>query len=266
MNFPLSNFLALLQDSLADGVLTLTLNRPEALNSVTEMLARMLQVQLDRADADPNVRAVVLTGAGKAFCTGQDLRELTGPDAPPMEQILSEHFNPIVLKIRACAKPVVAAVNGVAAGAGANIALACDVVLASERASFIQAFTKVGLIPDSGGTWMLPRIVGFQKASALMMTGDKLSAGDAERLGMVYRVVGADELEDAAAALAHQLARMPTKALALAKQALELGATQTLEQQLDTEDQLQRIAAETADFKEGVAAFVGKRKPKFIGA
>ena len=255
-----------LLDSLTDGVLTLTLNRPGALNAVTEMLARMLQVQLDRADADPNVRAVILTGAGDAFCTGQDLRELTGPDAPPIEQVLREHFNPIVLKLRACAKPVIAAVNGVAAGAGANIALACDIVLASERAVFIQAFTKIGLIPDSGGTWMLPRIVGFQKASALLLTGDKLSAEDADRLGMVYRVVGHDELPKAAAALAHQLAQMPTKALALTKQALELGATQTLEQQLKTEDQLQRVAAETADFKEGIAAFVGKRKPTFIGA
>ena len=194
------------------------------------------------------------------------MRELTGPDAPPIEQILLEHFNPIILKIRACAKPVIASVNGVAAGAGANIALACDVVLASERASFIQAFTKIGLIPDSGGTWMLPRIVGFQKASALMMTGDKLSAWDAERLGMVYRVVGHDELAEATGRLAEQLAQMPTKALALTKRALELGARQTLEQQLATEDALQRIAAATADYREGVAAFVGKRAPKFVGA
>ena len=255
-----------LLDSFSSGVLTLTLNRPDALNAVTEMLARMLQVQLDRAEADPNIRAVVITGAGKAFCTGQDLRELTGPDAPPIEQILLEHFNPIILKIRACAKPVIAAVNGVAAGAGANIALACDVVLASERASFIQAFTKIGLIPDSGGTWMLPRIVGFQKASALVMTGDKVGAEEAERLGMVYRVVGHDELPEATGRLAQQLAQMPTKALALTKEALELGSRQSLEQQLATEDALQRIAAATADYREGVAAFVGKRAPKFVGA
>ena len=256
----------MLLDSLSDGVLTLTLNRPAAYNAVTEMLARMLQVQLDRADADPDVRCVVLTGAGDAFCTGQDLNELTGPDAPPIEQILKEHFNPIILKLRACAKPVIAAVNGVAAGAGANIALACDVVIASERATFIQAFTKVGLIPDSGGTWMLPRIVGFQKASALMLTGDKLSAAGAEQLGMVYRVVGHEELPDAVSRLAHQLAGMPTRALALTKQALERGATQTLEQQLATEDELQRVAAGTADFKEGVSAFVEKRRPVFKGA
>ena len=255
-----------LLDRLSDGVLTLTLHRPGAFNAFTEMMARMLQVQLDRADADPNVRAVVLTGSGRAFCAGQDLQELVGPDAPPMEQILAEHYNPVVRKIRACAKPVIAAVNGVAAGAGANIAIACDIVLASERASFIQAFSKIGLIPDSGGTWTLPRIVGFQKASALMITGDKLGAAEAERLGMVYRVVPHDGLADEADALARRLARMPTRAIALTKQALDLSSQQSFNQQLATEDQLQRLAAETADYREGVAAFLEKREGRFIGA
>ena len=255
-----------LLDDLANGVLTLTLNRPASYNAFTETLARMLQVQLDRADADPNIRCVVITGAGKAFSAGQDLAELVGPDAPPMAQILQEHFNPVVQKIRASAKPVIAAVNGVAAGAGANIAIACDIVIASEEASFIQAFSKIGLIPDSGGTWTLPRIVGMQKALALMITGDKLSAVEAERLGMVYRVVPHDELMPHVTELAQRLAKMPTRAITLTKQAIEVGTRQTFEQQLATEDELQGMAAGTADFAEGVQAFLGKRTPSFVGA
>lgn len=255
-----------LLDTLNDGVLTLTLNRPQAYNAFTEQLARMLQVQLDRADVDPNIRAVVLTGAGKAFSAGQDLAELVGDNAPPMGQILKEHFNPVVRKIRSCSKPVIAAVNGVAAGAGANIAIACDIVLASDQASFIQAFSKIGLIPDSGGTWMLPRIVGWQKAMALMITGDKLSATEAERLGMVYKVLPHDELAAFAKTLAIRLAQMPTKAITLTKYALELSSQQSFEQQLASEDKLQYEASQTADYQEGVAAFLAKRAPKFIGA
>ena len=248
-----------------DSVLTLTLNRPQSYNAFTEELARALQAELDRAHTDPSIRAVVITGAGKAFSAGQDLGELVGPDAPPMEQILREHFNPVITKIRACAKPVIAAVNGVAAGAGANIAIACDIVLASESASFIQAFSKIGLIPDSGGTWTLPRIVGWQKASALMITGDKLDATAAERLGLVYRVYAHDRLAAEAQDLARRLARMPTRAIALTKQALERSAGATLDQQLRTEDELQGVASETADYAEGVAAFLAKRTPEFHG-
>ncbi len=257
---------SVLLDHFANGVLTLTLNRPTSYNAFTETLARMLQVQLDRADADPNIRCVVITGAGKAFSAGQDLAELAGPDAPPMEQILREHFNPVVQKIRASAKPVIAAVNGVAAGAGANIAIACDIVIASEQASFIQAFSKVGLIPDSGGTWTLPRIIGLQKATALMMTGDKLSAAEAERMGMVYKVVPQNDLMPHVIELAERLAKMPTRALGLTKQALAHSFVQTFEQQLATEDALQGQAAVTADYAEGVQAFLAKRPPNFVGA
>lgn len=248
------------------GVLTLKLNRPKSYNAFTRDLALQLQDALDHAHHSAEVRAVVLTGSGKAFSAGQDLGELVGEDAPPMGQILKEHFNPVVAKIRACDKPVVAAVNGVAAGAGANIAIACDIVLAAASASFIQAFAKIGLIPDSGGTWTLPRIVGWQKASALMLTADKLGAAEAERLGMVYRVVPDDALADEAHTLARRLAQMPTRALALTKQALEASSGHSFTEQLAEEDRLQNIAARTADYAEGVDAFLAKRSPTFRGA
>ena len=250
---------------LANGVLTLTLNRPKAYNAFTEELARALQTQLDRAQDSDDIRCVVITGSGKAFSAGQDLGELVGPDAPAMEQILREHFNPVVTKIRACAKPVIAAVNGVAAGAGANIAIACDIVLASEQASFIQAFSKIGLIPDSGGTWTLPRIVGWQRALALMITGDKLDAAAAERCGLVYRVVPHDSLAEEAQTLALRLAQMPTRAIALTKQALERSAKNSFGEQLDVEDEYQRRASQTSDYQEGVAAFLAKRPATFTG-
>jgi len=249
-----------------DGaVLILTLNRPKSYNAFTRGLALALQAALDDADQDPDVRAVVITGNGKAFCAGQDLQELVGDDAIELGQILQEHFNPVVQKIRACSKPIIAAVQGVAAGAGANIAIACDIVLASEQASFIQAFSKIGLIPDSGGTWTLPRIIGYQKASALMMTGDKLSAQDAERLGMVYKVYPAEVFEQQVKALAQRMAAMPTRALALTKQALNDAMGNDFEEQLEREDQLQREAAATEDYSEGVAAFLAKRTPTFSG-
>ncbi|RYY54178.1 MAG: 2-(1,2-epoxy-1,2-dihydrophenyl)acetyl-CoA isomerase, partial [Chitinophagaceae bacterium] len=175
-----------------NNVALITLNRPEKFNSFNREMALELQQRLDDCATDASIRCVYITGAGKAFCAGQDLGELTGENPPGFEVILSEHYNPIVLRIRKVAKPVVCAVNGVAAGAGANIALACDVVVASHSASFIQAFSKIGLIPDSGGTFTLPRLIGFQKASALMMLGDKVSATEAERIGMIYKVI-ADE-------------------------------------------------------------------------
>jgi len=250
---------------LSDGVLTLTLNRPQSYNAFTRELALALQVQLDDAHANPAVKVVVLTGSGKAFCAGQDLAELVAENAPPMGVILKEHFNPVVQKIRACAKPIICAVNGVAAGAGANIAIACDIVLASDKASFIQAFSKIGLIPDSGGTWTLPRIVGWQKASALMLTGDKLSATEAERLGMVYQVIAHDELEVKANELATRMAAMPTKAFTLTKQALEASVNNTFEQQLEVEDEIQGMASQTHDYGEGVSAFLEQRNPVFKG-
>ena len=247
------------------GVATLTLNRPEAFNAFTRELALALQAALREADLDDGVRAVVITGAGRAFGAGQDLRELTDPEAPPIEEILAHQLNPIIRLVRACRKPVVAAVNGVAAGAGCNLALSCDIVLAAESATFIQAFAKVGLIPDSGGTWILPRLVGRQRATALMMLGEPVDARRAEAMGMVYAVVADDELPTAAAKLAARLAAGPTRALALTKQALDASATNDLDAQLDLEDRLQRVAAATSDHREGVSAFLEKRTAAFEG-
>ncbi len=228
-------------------------------------MALLLQQKLDECKSNKEVRCVYITGAGKAFCAGQDLAEVVDPNGPGMENILSEHFNPIIKKIRELNKPVVAAVNGVAAGAGANIAMCCDVVVASESASFIQAFSKIGLIPDSSGTFFLPRLIGFQKASALMMLGDKVNAAEAEKMGMIYKVYPDETFEEESLKLATTLASMPTKALAYIKQALNNSFTNNLEHQLKVEDELQQKAANTYDFKEGVQAFLEKRKAVFKG-
>lgn len=243
----------------------LTLNRPDKFNSFNRDMALELQGYLDECAAEEEIRAVVLTGSGKAFCAGQDLAEATDPQGPPLEQIVSDHYNPIILKIRNLEKPVIAAVNGVAAGAGANIALACDIVLAKESASFIQAFSKIGLIPDSAGTYFLPRLVGMQCATALMMTGDKLSATEAFQMGMIYRVYPDESFEKETMTLASQLASMPTRGLALTKKLLNETYQHTLEQQLAREKDLQVQAGNTYDFKEGVAAFLEKRAPVFKG-
>ena len=243
----------------------ITLNRPEKYNAFNREMALLLQKLLDECTADDSIRAVYLTGAGKAFCSGQDLAEVSGPEAISIKTILAEHYNPIVSRLRQIPKPVVCAVNGVAAGAGANIALACDVVVAHESASFMQAFSKIGLIPDSGGTYTLPRLIGFQRASALMMLGDKVSAAEAERMGMVYRVYAAGEFAASSIALAETLAAMPTKGLAYTKEALNKALNHTLAQQLELEAQLQIAAAQTADHAEGVAAFMEKRAPVFTG-
>jgi|SRR5690606_6327196 2-(1,2-epoxy-1,2-dihydrophenyl)acetyl-CoA isomerase len=243
----------------------LTLNRPDKFNSFNRDMALELQGYLDECAAEEEIRAVVLTGSGKAFCAGQDLAEATDPQGPPLEQIVSDHYNPIILKIRNLEKPVIAAVNGVAAGAGANIALACDIVLAKESASFIQAFSKIGLIPDSAGTYFLPRLVGMQRATALMMTGDKLSATEAFQMGMIYRVYPDESFEKETMTLASQLASMPTRGLALTKKLLNETYQHTLEQQLAREKDLQVQAGNTYDFKEGVAAFLEKRAPVFKG-
>jgi len=249
-----------------DSVAKITLNRPKAFNSFNKDLALALHKALDNCAEDSSIRAVVLTGEGKAFCAGQDLVEVTTPELMPgFKKLLEEHYRPIIIKIRNLEKPVVAAVNGVAAGAGANIALACDIVVASEKASFIQAFSGIGLIPDSGGTFFLPRLVGFQKAVAISMLGDKISASEAERMGMIYKVYPVEEYEASVDQLASRLAKMPTKGLALTKKAFSSSLTNSLEQQLTVENEAQITASETADYKEGVQAFIEKRKPNFIG-
>lgn len=247
------------------GVAYLVLNRPDKYNSFVREMALAMQQALKVCAEDPEIRAVYITGMGKAFCAGQDLQEAIDPAGPELTKIVSEHYNPIILQIRELEKPVVAAVNGVAAGAGANIALACDIVVAAESASFIQAFSKIGLIPDSGGTFFLPRIVGFQKASALIMLGDKVSAEEAERLGMIYRYFPDAEFEEQAKAIAVKLAAMPTRGLGLTKKALNRSLHNDVEKQLAIEDQLQTAAGLTADYQEGVNAFLEKRKPVFKG-
>ncbi len=247
-----------------DGIGFITLNRPDKLNAFDRAMAMLLQEKLD-ACSDASVRCVFITGAGKGFSAGQDLAEVVDPNGPGMARILSEHYNPIVTRIRRLEKPVIAAVNGVAAGAGANIALCCDIVVACSSASFIQAFSKIGLIPDSGGTHTLPRLIGWQKASALMMLGEKVSAADAERLGMLYKVFPDESFAADALQIAQTLAQMPTKGLAYTKQVLRLSFNNSFEDQLQDEDVFQQRAAATEDFKEGVEAFLEKRKPKFKG-
>lgn len=248
-----------------NGVGFVTLNRPDKYNAFNRGMAIKFQKVLDTCAADASIRCVYVTGAGKAFCSGQDLGEVVDPNGPGMERILAEHYNPIVKRIIGLEKPVVAAVNGVAAGAGANIALCCDIVIAAETASFVQAFSAIGLIPDSGGTFFLPRLIGWQKASALMMLGDKVPAIEAERMGMVYKVFDTENFESDAKTIAYKLAQMPTKGLAFTKQALQQSIVNSLEKQLTLEDYLQQRAAKTADFNEGVSAFLEKRKPDFKG-
>lgn len=249
-----------------EGVTYLKLNRPNKFNSFNKEMAFELQKQLDDCIRDNQTRAIVLTGEGKAFCAGQDLSEVTDPELNPgFKTILEDHYNPIITRLRNIEIPVIAAVNGVAAGAGANIALACDIVVASETASFIQAFSKIGLIPDSAGTYFLPRLVGFQRASALALLGDKVDAIEAERMGMIYTYFSADSFENEVEQLAQKLASMPTKALALTKKALNKSFSNTLEEQLAVESEYQIASAQTQDYKEGVSAFIEKRTPKFKG-
>jgi 2-(1,2-epoxy-1,2-dihydrophenyl)acetyl-CoA isomerase len=248
-----------------NNVAVITLNRPDKFNAFNREMALLLQKVLDECATNEAVRCIMITGAGKAFCAGQDIAELTGENAIGIDKILCEHYNPIVARIRSISKPIVAAVNGVAAGAGANIALCCDVVIAKNSASFIQAFSKIGLIPDSGGTYFLPRLIGFAKASALMMTGDKVTATEAEKMGMIFKVLEDDIFDEAVFAQAQILSDMPTQGLAFTKMALNKSLHNNYDEQLHEEDRLQRKAAATADYKEGIESFLEKRKPLFTG-
>lgn len=249
-----------------NNIAYITLNRPEVYNSFNREMALRLQDTLDTCETNNEIRVIVLTGNGKAFCAGQDLKEVTTPELNPgFKKILEEHYNPIILRIRNIKKPIIAAVNGVAAGAGANIALACDIVVADENASFIQAFSKIGLIPDSAGTFFLPRLIGFQKASALAMLGDKVSAQEAERLGMIYKYVPSEEFQETIDKLALKMAKMPTKALGMIKQLFNKSMENNLEEQLALELKHQIEAAKSEDYNEGVTAFMEKRKPNFKG-
>ena len=249
-----------------NSVAWITLNRPEVFNSFNREMALLLQKILDNCNSDATVRAIVITGNGKAFCAGQDLKEVTNPELNPgFRKILEEHYNPIIQKIRNIEKPIIAAVNGVAAGAGANIALACDIVVTTDHASFIQAFSKIGLIPDSAGTFFLPRLIGLQRATALMMLGDKVTAEDALRMGLIYKIFPVAFFEEETMELSTTLANMPTKALCLTKRLLNQSLNNNLEQQLALESDLQIEASSSNDYKEGVSAFVEKRKPEFKG-
>ena len=249
-----------------NSIAFITLNRPDVFNSFNREMALLLQQTLDNCAADANVRAIVITGSGKAFCAGQDLKEVTTPELNPgFRKILEEHYNPIIERIRTIDKPIIAAVNGVAAGAGANIALACDIVVAAENASFIQAFSKIGLVPDSAGTFFLPRLIGFQKASALMMLGDKVSALEAFNIGMIYKFYPVAYFEEEVEKLAITLAQMPTHALALTKKLLNRSMINNLQEQLTMESDLQIDASSSHDYQEGVNAFVEKRTPDFKG-
>ncbi len=248
-----------------NNVAYITLNRPEKFNSFTSTMAFLLQDKLDAAEADVNVRAVLITGAGKAFCAGQDLAEATGPDFKGFSYVVGFHYNPIVQKIVNMPKPVLAAINGVAAGAGANIALACDIVVATESASFIQAFSKIGLVPDTGGTFFLPRIVGQAKASALMLLGEKVSAKDADSMGMIYKYFSDATYADEVQKIVAQLANMPTKALGYTKRLLHISQTSQLNEQLDAEGSWQHLSGQTDDYTEGINAFLEKRQANFKG-
>ncbi len=247
------------------GIATITLNRPSVFNSFNQEMIKSLQHHLDVAAQDVSVRAVVLTATGKAFCAGQDLGEVLEEKEIDFNKIVQENYNPLVLKIRNMDKPVVAAVNGVAAGAGANLALACDIVVAKESTNFIQAFSKIGLIPDCGGTYFLPRLIGLQKATALMMLADKVSAAQAKEIGMIYEFFADDIFDTEVAKIADKLANLPTKGLAYTKKLLNQTFNNSIEEQLIQEGLFQAKSGNTSDYQEGVDAFIEKRNPVFKG-
>ena len=248
-----------------NGVGIITLNRPDKFNSFVRQMALDLQARLDECETNVDVRAIYLTGEGKAFCAGQDLAEAIDPHQTELHKIVEEHYNPIIERLRKIEKPIVCGVNGVAAGAGANIALACDITIAGNSAAFIQAFSKIGLIPDSGGTFYLPRLVGMQKSAALMLLGDKVMAEEAEKMGMIYKVVADESLQETALGIAQKLAKMPTKGIGLTKRLLNESYNNTLFQQLKLEGELQNEAGQSYDYQEGVNAFLEKRPPVFKG-
>ncbi|GGO79159.1 2-(1,2-epoxy-1,2-dihydrophenyl)acetyl-CoA isomerase [Marinobacterium nitratireducens] len=250
------------------GVAILTFNRPASLNSFNAEMHAEVRDALKSARRDAAVRCLMITGNGRGFCAGQDLSDRNvapGAERPDLGQSIERNYNPMIRALRDFPAPVVCAVNGVAAGAGANIALACDIVFAARSASFIQAFCKIGLVPDSGGTWTLPRLVGHARATALSMLGDKIGAEQAAQWGMIWSCVEDDALYDSALACARQLATQPTRGLALIKRALNASSTNSLDQQLDLERDLQTLAGRTDDYREGVAAFMEKRQPQFQG-
>ena len=255
----------MIQFEIINNVGKITLNRPGKYHSFIKDMAIQLQNILDKCNEDKSIRAIMITATGKAFCAGQDLAEATDKNGPSLTEIVENHYNPIIRKIRNIEKPVVAAVNGVAAGAGASLALCCDIVLCNENATFIQAFSKIGLIPDSAATFFLPRLIGMQRATALMMSAEPIVASEALKMGMIYKIFSNDDFESSSLDFVSKLSQMPTKGLGLTKRLLNSSYSNNLEEQLEMEKQCQEIAGKTNDFDEGVQAFLDKRKPNFKG-